>query len=240
MKKLVIFFTLAFCLTGCGKKTAEPVETPPETETNVVIVSEEEMSEVEEETTAVEEDEKIHTIRINGINYYSTNRAVSNIEEATEDIVAGEITSSVESNELPVEDNQSNFGKGYLYQQRDENYFYVKIDEKWHLFCSNEDGENTISFQDKIFMKSELSSSTLEWLEKYNELTENEQLSMDGIPAELIDEINIDYEVMEVEETEVETETEAEDITIEVEDVEVTVPETEEISETSPENAVAE
>lgn len=45
--------------------------------------------------------------------------------------------------------------------------------------------EETISFHDKTFNKSDLSEETIEWLEKYNSLSEEEQLAISGIPADL-------------------------------------------------------
>ena len=44
---------------------------------------------------------------------------------------------------------------------------------------------DTIAFHDKVFHKSDLSQETLEWLENYNALTEEEQLSISGIPSDL-------------------------------------------------------
>ena len=43
----------------------------------------------------------------------------------------------------------------------------------------------TITFHDKTFNKAELSQETIEWLEKYNELSETEQLSISSIPSDL-------------------------------------------------------
>ncbi len=43
----------------------------------------------------------------------------------------------------------------------------------------------TVSFHDKTFNKADLSQETLEWLERYNGLTEAEQLSISSIPADL-------------------------------------------------------
>ena len=44
---------------------------------------------------------------------------------------------------------------------------------------------DTITFHDQVFNKSDLSQETIEWLEKYNTLTEEEQLAISGIPADL-------------------------------------------------------
>lgn len=48
---------------------------------------------------------------------------------------------------------------------------------------SNE--SETVVFHDKVFNKSELSEETLEWLEKYNLLSPEEQLSISFVPSEL-------------------------------------------------------
>ncbi len=45
--------------------------------------------------------------------------------------------------------------------------------------------EETISFHDKTFNKSDLSQETIEWLENYNSLSEEEQLAISSIPADL-------------------------------------------------------
>ncbi len=43
----------------------------------------------------------------------------------------------------------------------------------------------TVVFHDKVFNKSELSEETLEWLEKYNLLSQEEQLAISYVPSEL-------------------------------------------------------
>lgn len=42
-----------------------------------------------------------------------------------------------------------------------------------------------IVFHDKVFHKSDLSEETIKWLENYNSLSEEEQLAISSIPAEL-------------------------------------------------------
>ncbi len=210
MRKFITYILcsfMTFSLIGCGNN-----ESQTETEESTAIVEE---SEIVEEEEYVPIEEKVHTIRINGVNYYDTNRTVSSIEEATEDTITGEIKSFVSRDEFPNEDNQSNFGVGYTYQIKNEDFAYLNINGEWHLFCSNEDGKNVITFNDRVFLKTELSAETLEWLEKYNELSEDEKLATSSIPAELIDEVIFDVEDAEIEakdtqennETEVEVET---------------------------------
>ena len=47
------------------------------------------------------------------------------------------------------------------------------------------DAAEVIVFHDKVFNKSDLSEETIEWIENYNRLSEEEQLSISSIPAEL-------------------------------------------------------
>ncbi|MBQ4347363.1 MAG: hypothetical protein IJC39_02830 [Firmicutes bacterium] len=44
---------------------------------------------------------------------------------------------------------------------------------------------DTIQFHDKTLNKSDLSQETIEWLNRYNELTEAEQLAISSIPYDL-------------------------------------------------------
>ena len=58
------------------------------------------------------------------------------------------------------------------------------------VFAQGEDttvSENTVQFQGEEFDRSELSQETLEWLDWYNGLSEEEQLSVSSVPAELWD-----------------------------------------------------
>lgn len=45
--------------------------------------------------------------------------------------------------------------------------------------------EDTIAFHDTILSRADLSAETVEWLEKYNALSEEEQLAVSAIPADL-------------------------------------------------------
>ena len=51
--------------------------------------------------------------------------------------------------------------------------------------CSSEKAEDVLVFHGKAIQTSDLSQETIEWLERYNNLTEAEQLFMSSIPAEL-------------------------------------------------------
>lgn len=47
------------------------------------------------------------------------------------------------------------------------------------------DVTEVIAFHDKVFHKSDLSEETIKWLENYNSLSEEEQLAISSMPAEL-------------------------------------------------------
>lgn len=105
----------------------------------------------------------------------------------------GEITSEVDGSEKPTVDNQSNFGTGYGYQYgATEGTIEIYMNDKWRIFATEEvrqqiqfPNTETVSFHDKIFNKSDLSEETLEWLERYNTLSPEEQLAISHIPNDL-------------------------------------------------------
>ena len=68
------------------------------------------------------------------------------------------------------------------------------MNDQWFIFATEEvrnqiqfpeEEMENIRFHDKVFQKSDLSEETTNWLENYNSLSEEEQLSISGIPAEL-------------------------------------------------------
>lgn len=50
---------------------------------------------------------------------------------------------------------------------------------------SKDNVEDYIVFEEKIFRRADLSEETIEWIEWYNSLTEEEKLSVNLIPSEL-------------------------------------------------------
>ena len=52
-------------------------------------------------------------------------------------------------------------------------------------FYRTPENSGTVAFHDKVFSKSDLSQETLEWLEHYNTLSEEEQLAISYIPPDL-------------------------------------------------------
>ena len=51
--------------------------------------------------------------------------------------------------------------------------------------CFHGKKEETAAFQGRTFSRADLSEETLEWLERYNALSEEEQLAISYIPADL-------------------------------------------------------
>ena len=76
--------------------------------------------------------DKRPAVMIKGILYFDTNEVLTDV--ASCGLMDGEITSSVESWEIPVKDDQSNFGTGYTYQYGTENTVVVYINGKRIVF----------------------------------------------------------------------------------------------------------
>ena len=135
----------------------------------------------------------IPMVMVNGEIYMDTGH--ESTVEARCGVMDGEITSTVDGTEQPTKDNESNFGTGYGYQYgTQEGLIEIYMNEKWWIFATEEvrqeiqvptDETETITFQDKVFNKSDLSEETIEWLENYNSLSEEEQLAISSIPADL-------------------------------------------------------
>ena len=53
----------------------------------------------------------------------------------------GEITSTVDGSEIPIEDNQSNFGSGFGYQYAADDTIEIYMNEKWFIFECREESE---------------------------------------------------------------------------------------------------
>lgn len=137
----------------------------------------------------------IPMVMVNGELYLDTGHEASSERKCG--TMDGEITSAVDGTEKPTKDNQSNFGTGYGYQYGShEGLIEIYMNDKWWVFATEKalassqimietNETETITFQNKVFIKSELSEETLEWLENYNSLSEEEQLAISYIPAEL-------------------------------------------------------
>ena len=76
--------------------------------------------------------DRIPMVRINGKLYYDTGRE-STISGRCGNM-DGEITSTVDGTEIPMEDNQSNFGSGFGYQYGTDDTIEIYMNEKWFVF----------------------------------------------------------------------------------------------------------
>lgn len=120
--------------------------------------------------------------------------------EVDESAIIGYVKSYIDT--YPEEDGQTNISKDLV----DAPYAKVEggiallYENEWYLCKPNEETTNgaplaqaepvapeeeLITFGDKVFKVSDLSQETIEWLQKYNELSEAERLAISGIPAEL-------------------------------------------------------
>lgn len=127
----------------------------------------------------------IPMIMAGGKYYYDTGRISSRTDRRKE--MDGEITSSVDGSEKPIENNQSNFGSGYPYQLGEDDTIEVNIDGKWVIFEYRSGDGSLIRYGDKWYSQGDLSQETIEWLHWYNSLSGEEQMAVSSIPSDLYD-----------------------------------------------------
>lgn len=115
--------------------------------------------------------------------YYDTGRVITRTGTNTD--TDGEIVSAVNAWERPQENDQSNFGAGYRYRYGEDDTIEVYIDEKWAVFEHRSGDGSQIRYLDRWYSRGDLSDETIEWLEWYNGLPEEEQLAVDHVPHDL-------------------------------------------------------
>ena len=133
--------------------------------------------------------DKIPMVMVDGYLYYDTGKESTTIGE--NGITEGKITSAVDGSEIPTENDQSNFGEGFAYRYTEDGTIEILMNEKWIIFEPREGTGNQVRFGDRWIDVEGLSEETLEWLAWYNSLSEEEQLSVSAIPADLLDESGI-------------------------------------------------
>ena len=79
----------------------------------------------------VEEEAYPKAVKVSGTIYEDTGYENAMVTCGTMD---GEIKTTVSEKEMPVNDDESNFGTGYGYQVWEEGYINIQIDNKWILF----------------------------------------------------------------------------------------------------------
>lgn len=83
--------------------------------------------------------DRIPMVRVNNKLYYDTGRE-STVSGRCGNM-DGEITSTVDGTEIPMEDNQSNFGSGFGYQYGADDTIEIYMNDKWFVFEYREESE---------------------------------------------------------------------------------------------------
>ena len=133
--------------------------------------------------------DKIPMVMVDGKLYYDTGK-----ESALDGrcgMMDGEITSTVDGSEIPVMDNQSNFGTGFGYQYGPDDTLEILINGTWTVFEHRAGDGSQVRFGDHWVDREGLSEETLEWLDWYNGLSPEEQRAVSAIPADLLEESGI-------------------------------------------------
>ena len=129
--------------------------------------------------------DRIPMVMAGGRLYYDTGRESE--AEGRCGVMDGTITSSVDSWDIPSQENQSNFGTGYGYQFGPDDTLEVLIQGKWMVFEAREGDGSQVRFGDRWIDASALSRETMEWLRWYHSLTEEEQLAISAVPGDLLE-----------------------------------------------------
>ena len=103
--------------------------------------------------------------------------------EVDESAIIGYVESYTDT--FPSKDGETNISKDMIGEPfaKVEGGIAILYQNEWWLCTADE--TDTVSFHDKTFNKADLSTETLEWLEKYNAMSEDEQLAISYIPADL-------------------------------------------------------
>lgn len=136
MKKVIYLLVLCMVLglAGCGN-LQKNVKSVSENEDNHDTIQNEQAADIEVYSPCV---------MVDGVIYKDTGYVASIPGCGTMD---GEIVSTVAGTELPVENNQSNFGSGYQYQMSSEGQIIVVIDGKRIIFRDIEKDETSIPME---------------------------------------------------------------------------------------------
>lgn len=126
MKKLIAILLLAVLLVGCTapapKVEGEP-ENVPTSGTN--------------ESGNCSTWELVHMVRVKGVTYWDT--GIDCELQARCGVMDGRITESVDANEVPTKNDESNFGTGFGYQMgTKEGTIDVLLESGWRIFATQE------------------------------------------------------------------------------------------------------
>lgn len=93
-----------------------------------------------EQSSESSEWDRIPMVMVDGKLYYDTGEE-SSLGERRCGLMDGQITSSVDGSEIPIKDNQSNFGTGFGYQYGLDDTIEILMNEKWIVFESRDSEE---------------------------------------------------------------------------------------------------
>ena len=134
MKKcIMLVFILAvgmFSIVGCGDKTAKSNASDADGTVIDALIDNTDMDKIGGDICPC--------VMVNGVVYYDTGYK-SSLGDRCEDM-DGQITSECSASEVPTEDDQSNFGKGYNYQYGSvEGTIEVQMtDGNWYVLATEE------------------------------------------------------------------------------------------------------
>ena len=133
--------------------------------------------------------DRIPMVMVDGALYYDTGK--ESPQEPRCGMADGEITSTVDGSEIPTEDDQSNFGTGFPYQYGADGTIEIQMSGKWFIFEQRTGSNNLIQFGSRLVEADGLSEETLEWLDWYNSLPEEEQLAVSAVPPDLLEPLGL-------------------------------------------------
>lgn len=118
-KNIVFLLALMMVLSACSGPAS------PESQ------SLEKQSEPVESGAVEAEPDSRPMVKVDGVVYADTGYKNAMVTCGTPD---GEIKSTVEEGKIPANDDESNFGKGFAYQNWEKGYLNVRTDNGWTLF----------------------------------------------------------------------------------------------------------
>ena len=127
--------------------------------------------------------DRIPMVMVDGRLYYDTGKESTRVNRPQEP--DGEITSTVDGTQIPTEDDQSNFGAGYVYQYGENDTIEVCLNGKWMVYEYRSRDDSKIRFRDQMINTNDLSQETLDWLTWFNGLSETEQDEVTDLPDDL-------------------------------------------------------
>ncbi len=184
----ILLLALACLLTAAGcqaQPLPEKANTPGQSDSAPKQTQGTDASEPEVPGAEPAAEEVPNAVMVDGRLYYATGRQSELTGRCG--VMDGEITAQVDADQLPTEDGQSNFCTGVGYQFMGENTIELALEEGWMVFEAASEDEDNIYFHGRQYTKAALSEDTLTWLQWYNGLSQEDQLKIDAVPAELAD-----------------------------------------------------